>query len=271
MMPTSWGDPDTIETAYKAADLTKQMGARCLNFDSVGIGDSVTWTLRHIEAGDPNDPVARAYAAGHHREVVPGGEITKEIQEARVAADPLLASMASAGVVVNMDTEANVASGLEKAIARAQGGEASIDDVTANLDAIVPSNPINVGLPAPDDVIWGDGRTSNEKFANLKAHIWFVMRERARNTYEHYLFITGAEGGRAHPLDTLLSLPNCPELCSQLSLPQMVRKGNGKLECESKKALAKRGIKSPDFAESLSLTYAPEEARMEVGQIQGMY
>jgi len=270
LMPTSWGDPDTIKTAYKAADLTKTMGAQYLNFDSVGIGDSVTWALRHIEAGDPDDPVAKAYARGDHRRVVPSETIVQDIQQARVEGDVLLSAMADAGITVQTDTEAAVARGMGEAFQN-RGTETNVDELTAGLDQIIPSNPINVGLPAPDDVVWGDGRTSLEKFANLKAHLWFTMRERFRNTHEHYLWVTGEEGGRQHPLEDLISLPDCPELCSQLSLPRMERKGNGKIGCESKRSLQKRGIKSPDFAESLSLTYAPEELGMDESEIQGMY
>ena len=271
MMPTSWGDPDTIATAYRAADLTRQMGATCLNFDSVGIGDSVTWTLRHIKDGDPNDPITTAYAMGDDRGLSPGYVATQTVQDRRVSGDPLLSAMADAGVDLNVATEGDVARGMRSQLDYTKGSESNIHVVQANIDAIIPSNPINVGLPAPDDDLWGDGRTSYEKFTNIKGYIWFMMRERARNTYEHWLFIRGEEGGREHPLDALLSLPDCPELCTQLSLPQMVRAGNGKIGCEGKKSLSKRGIKSPDFAESLSLTFAPQEVRMEVGTIEGMY
>src|SRR5208282_1144214 len=48
--------------------------------------------------------------------------------------------------------------------------------------------PINTG-DAASNTTWEDGLTSKEKFANLKAELWFICRERFKNTYEFLLFL----------------------------------------------------------------------------------
>lgn len=43
---------------------------------------------------------------------------------------------------------------------------------------------VNTGNP-PTNAVWPDGRTAKEKFGNLKAELWWVLRERFQRTYEH--------------------------------------------------------------------------------------
>ena len=62
-------------------------------------------------------------------------------------------------------------------------------------------------------------------------------------------------GIKTWPIDDLISIPNDPDLISQLSQPLRFINEAGKIQIESKKDLKKRGIKSPDDAESLILAY----------------
>ena len=124
---------------------------------------------------------------------------------------------------------------------------------------------INVGKPATERR-WDDGQTSEEKFGNLKAELWAIVRERAKCTHEMYLHLTGAAGGQEHPLDELLFLPSeTPAdmtLAEQLSYPRRERNEKGKIVVESKKTMMeKRGLPSPDHADALVLT----EAQAELG------
>jgi phage terminase large subunit len=187
--PLSWGDPDTIETAYRGLDYAEQTlvhrstGEECrvtlLNFDNIGIGHNVSNTLSHH-----NKP--RLLSAG-----------------------------------------------------------------------------INVGLPASDRV-WPDGETSVEKFTNLKAEAWHLMRERFKSTFEMLLFLTGKNGGHEHPPSDLIILPpasagpDATALAAQISLPKRGRNEKGKMQIESKEKLRDRGIASPDHAEALVLTFCGE-------------
>ncbi len=121
--------------------------------------------------------------------------------------------------------------------------------------------PINTG-DAATDTTWEDGLTSKEKFANLKAELWFIARERFKNSYEFLLFLKKESGGIEHEIEDCISLPDDDEgpeavqLASELSLPKWGRNERGKIVMERKTAMAKRGLPSPDHADALVLTFA---------------
>ena len=129
---------------------------------------------------------------------------------------------------------------------------------------------INVGVPATDR-FWPDGKRAAEKFSNLKAEAWWIMRVRFQKTYEHWLHLKGMEGGQAHPLDELIVLDaRDTKLAHELGLPTWDPMNNGKVRIESKESLKRRGIPSPDHAEALSLTFT-KGARMDQSEIAGLY
>lgn len=131
-------------------------------------------------------------------------------------------------------------------------------------------NAVNVGV-SPTDRFWPDGKRASQKFANLKAELWWTMRDRFQKTWEHAKFLRGEEDGREHPLDELIVLdPRDYELINQLSMPTWEPTATMKIQVESKKSLAKRGIKSPDHAEALSLTFA-ESSHLLGSDIEGLY
>lgn len=115
---------------------------------------------------------------------------------------------------------------------------------------VIEFHPVNVG-ESPTENRWPDGRTSKEKFDNLKAEGWWCLRTRFERTYEH------VNGIKQHPLDELISIPNDPQLIAELSIPKVFFSDKGKIQIESKKQLAARGIKSPDRAEALVLLFCP--------------
>lgn len=114
-------------------------------------------------------------------------------------------------------------------------------------------HPINTG-ESPSNMVWEtrDYRTSKELFINKRAELWWLMRLRFEKTYEY------VTQGIKHPPDELISLPNHPQLIAELSMPLAERRENGKLQLESKKAMRKRGVKSPDFADALVLAFTPK-------------
>lgn len=122
---------------------------------------------------------------------------------------------------------------------------------------------INVG-DRPSETRWADGKTSREKFVNLKADCWFLARQRFKNTHEMVLWLENPaqEGAVEHPLEDLISLPDdslstdAQALNFQLSLPKWFRNEAGKTIIESKIDLSRRGIPSPDHAEAFILTFA---------------
>jgi len=123
-------------------------------------------------------------------------------------------------------------------------------DIAGTLETIIGDFPYQWepfhGSGAPTNTFWSaEEKYSKEKFYNARAEAYWVVRERFRKTYEHL------EGIREYELDELISIPNHPELIMQLSQPTIKYSTNGKLLIESKEDLKKRGLSSPDFADSL--------------------
>lgn len=106
------------------------------------------------------------------------------------------------------------------------------------------SHAVNGGA-SPSFRVWPDGKMSVEKFFNLRAELWFLLRERLRKTHE---FMTQ---GIEHPADEMIALPDHPTLISDLSLPLSETTETGKIRMESKIKMRARGVKSPDFADAL--------------------
>jgi phage terminase large subunit len=112
-------------------------------------------------------------------------------------------------------------------------------------------NGVNGG-DSPSDRKWDnfDGRSSKEIFRNLRAELWWLIRQRFERTYEH------VNGIANHPSEDLISIPNHPELIAQLSLCLWHFNDSGQIVIESKKDMKKRGISSPDYADALIYAFA---------------
>jgi phage terminase large subunit len=140
-------------------------------------------------------------------------------------------------------------------------GHGVMDVLARNERNDIMTIPVNTGDP-PSETTWEDGKTSKQKFVNLKAELWFLLRQVFKNTYEHWLFLRKELGGIEHDQTELISLPNdedgpeAIQLSAELSLPKWMRNENGKIMLERKGAMAKRGIPSTDYADSLVLTFA---------------
>lgn len=108
-----------------------------------------------------------------------------------------------------------------------------------------------VGGERPTETLWPDGKTSRQKFANIRAEMWWTMRERFRKTHEYVLFQRGEVGGACHEIDELISIPDDPQLISELSMPLVSYTNAGKIQIEGKKEMRSRGIRSPDKADAV--------------------
>lgn len=102
------------------------------------------------------------------------------------------------------------------------------------------------------DVEWVEfgKRSGPDIFANIRAELWWRLRRRFERTYEH---VTGVA---VHPLCDLISIPNHPELISQLGQPLRKFTSTGRILIESKDDMKTRGVDSPDFADALAFAFA---------------
>jgi hypothetical protein len=103
------------------------------------------------------------------------------------------------------------------------------------------------GAARASDRIWpGELRTSADKFANVRAEAWGLLRERFRKTCDH------VNGIQAHDWREMISIPNHPSLIQQLSSVQGKHTTTGKILLQSKEQMRVDGIESPDFADALA-------------------
>jgi phage terminase large subunit len=132
------------------------------------------------------------------------------------------------------------------------GVGAGVRGALASFAAKLSFCPVAVnGGTTPTETRWPDGLTSKEKFLNLRAELWWMVRVRFEKTYEH------VNGMAVHPLDELISIPNHPQLIADLGVPRYFPTETGKIQIESKKQMAKRGVKSPDYGDACVYSFHP--------------
>lgn len=103
---------------------------------------------------------------------------------------------------------------------------------------------------------FGD-RPARELFTNYKAELYWSVRERFRRSYELSLWRSGDPTGVPHDPTDCISIPDDPELHSQLASILSIETSTGKIQLESKESMKERGVKSPDKADSLVNSFAP--------------
>lgn len=121
----------------------------------------------------------------------------------------------------------------------------------------IRGNGVNVG-ERPTRDRWPDGKLAKDKFANLRAELWWKMREGLRIAHMHWVYLQTGDGAPQR-IDQMILLPtNDPKMCSQLSDPKRLFSDTGKLMIESKKHMIEvRNLHSPDTADAAVLTLAP--------------
>ncbi len=111
----------------------------------------------------------------------------------------------------------------------------------------------SAAVNAPD-AEYMPGKRNGDMFYNLKAQAWWTVADRFRNTYD-------AIQGKPFDPDLIVSidssLPNIEQLCGELAQPRREFL-NGKVKVESKDAMKKRGVKSPNLADAFIMAFAPE-------------
>lgn len=112
---------------------------------------------------------------------------------------------------------------------------------------------------SPTDKIYDDNTelTASDRFANLRAEMWWNLREYFRKTHEH------KQGKGNYQSDDLISIPNDRDLITQLSQPTISYNSRGKIKIESKQDMLERGVKSPDRADALVYCFADMQPKFK--------
>ena len=99
-------------------------------------------------------------------------------------------------------------------------------------------------------------RKNKDFFENIKAQMWWHVRERFYNTWR------AIENDEKFPEDQLISLDSellgkeLEYLKAELSRPRVEYSNNGKVMVEKKSAMKKRGIPSPNKADAFIMSFA---------------
>lgn len=134
--------------------------------------------------------------------------------------------------------------------------------------------PINTGDSPNERRRWEDGKTSDELFGNLKAEIWWLARVAFQRTHQHVLWLEGVseeKGAKEHRPSELIAMPSgdpdSDKLNAELSVVRYFKNEKGKIVIETKKQLATRGIKSPDYADAFVLTFIDNRPRYTLDNV----
>ena len=112
-----------------------------------------------------------------------------------------------------------------------------------------------VSSQKPTEAKWAAGqKTAQDLFGNLRAEMWWTVRERFRKTYAN------RHEGTNYPDSECISIPDEPELINELSWLEYKHARGGKIFVESKEDMKKRrkSSKSPDRADSLIYSFADD-------------
>lgn len=128
------------------------------------------------------------------------------------------------------------------------------------------------------DMLEGKLKTNADTYGNYRAQAWSWFRERCELTY---IAVERAKTGQvvnADPADLVSISSNCNylnQLVSEISRPKRIYKGDGKILVESKEAMRKRGVVSPNLADSAVMAFSvnkiPEEVKKPYRQVRHHY
>lgn len=122
----------------------------------------------------------------------------------------------------------------------------------ASKTSVLPFYGVATSSKELRGAIPGDSSKLRKDFyINLRSQLWWEMRIRFERTFQH------VNGIKQWSMDDMISIPNHSQLISELSQPLYDYTDAGKIQIESKKAMKKRGIPSPNYADALMLLFAP--------------
>ena len=100
------------------------------------------------------------------------------------------------------------------------------------------------------------GVKNKDYFSNSKAQVWKAVADRVLLTHNAV-----TKGMKCDPNDIISISSNCnhiEQLLTELSTPRKDYDNSGKFKVESKKNLAKRGVKSPNLADAFVMCFVPK-------------
>lgn len=125
----------------------------------------------------------------------------------------------------------------------------AVESVVNRTEMIMDFNHygLNAGDSPSDQYYPEYKKTGKEVFANARSEWWYITRQYFLRTWEYVNKI------RDHKPENLITIPNNRTLIDQLCSPLKMYTETGKMKCESKQFMLKRGIVSPDEGDAVVL------------------
>lgn len=108
----------------------------------------------------------------------------------------------------------------------------------------------------------GTGVKNKDHFKNLKAQSWMLLADRFRNTYN--AVTKGADFNEADIISISSECDYLQMLITELSTPKKEYDNAGRMKVESKEKLLKRGVKSPNLADAVVMSFAPQTKKTKL-------
>lgn len=136
----------------------------------------------------------------------------------------------------------------------------TIDKAEYDIRHHVKFTPFNAGSKVinPDDEYEKD-KLNKDMFANLKAQAWWSVADRLKATFKAVTQGTPIDTDKIIAIDS--NLPNLERLITELCTPRKSEDNLYRQMVESKKALKKRGIASPNNADAFIMAYFKASSR----------
>lgn len=122
-----------------------------------------------------------------------------------------------------------------------------------NIRKTITHQKFNAGAGVEKPKAKYEGVLNKDYFANLKAQTWQNVADRCRKTF---LAVTKGEAIEDDEIISISSNIETEQLFMELCTPRKEEDNTGKIKVESKKDLAKRGIRSPNLADAFIMCYA---------------
>ena len=108
-----------------------------------------------------------------------------------------------------------------------------------------------------------NGVLQKEYFSNIKAQSWWLLADRFRNTYNHV--VNGDDYDPSELVSINKDLPNLEQLITELTVVRRDFCKLGRVKVESKDDLKKRGVNSPNLADSVIMAFS--KSLIEAGKV----
>jgi phage terminase large subunit len=134
-----------------------------------------------------------------------------------------------------------------------------VQEINADRDSSIRYKAFNAGgkVLFPEQE-YMPGVKNKDHFKNLKAQSWWLLADRFRTTYN--AVTKGAEFEDSEIISINSSCQNLEKLITELSTPKRDYDASGRLKVEKKKDMLKRGVKSPNLADSTVMAFSPQRS-----------